>query len=235
MIIIPFDLYSFLCGPAFVFSILLFTGGCLYRIFQFMQMTRKLNRASYNPPHPVLDNRSILFSGKTVLRKISIYLKLKIKRTIFGINPVMGAVSAFFHTLLFFTPFFLSAHNILVDQYTGISLFSLPDQLMDKLTVLLIIICLFFLFRRFFILRVRILTTVSDYFVLLLVMLPFITALIAYHQLFNYKISLFMHIISGEIAIITIPFTKLGHMPFFIFSRFFVSGEYNSKYANRTW
>ena len=147
----------------------------------------------------------------------------------------MAIVTVVFHLLIFALPVLLNAHNILAGHYLGISSFSFPDYLMDKLTILLIFICIIFLMRRIFISRVRILTTLSDYLILFLVMMPFITGFAAYHQLFYYKSFMLIHIITGEIAIIAIPFTKLGHMPFFIFARFFISGEHNLKLGNRTW
>lgn len=229
------DLYSFLCGPAFVFSLFVFIAGCLHRVIQFAHLTRKINNGYRPALNQVIDDRSILFQGKSGFKKTIISLKLKLQRTIFGSNPVMGPVSLVFHILLFITPVFLSAHNILADQYIRISLFSLPDQLMDTFTICVIIICLFFIVRRLFIPRVRMLTTISDYFVLILVMIPFISAFVTYHQFFNYKTSLFIHIITGEIAIMAVPFTSLGHMPFLVFSRLFIGGEYNRKAGNRTW
>jgi nitrate reductase gamma subunit len=234
MIIIPFDLYSFLCGPALIFSIFVFIAGCIYRIIQYFHISLIKIRQSITQPCPVTDN-SILFGNKNAIRKILTYIRLKVKRTILGSNPVMGTVSVVFHVFVFITPVFLSAHNVIADQFTGLSLFSVQDNLMDKFTVLIIIICLFFLFRRIFIPRVRVLSTTGDFILLLLVILPFISAFISYHQFFNYKISLYIHIITGEIAIMAVPFTKLGHMPFIIFSRFFIKGEYNSRYADRTW
>ncbi|MBN2401869.1 MAG: hypothetical protein JXN64_05675 [Spirochaetes bacterium] len=230
-----YDLYSVLCGPVFVFSLLIFAAGCLYRIIQFARFTRRIN-SHYKPAsNPVTDDRAILFREKPGIEKVFISLKLKIKRTIFGTNPVMGIVSLVFHILIFVTPVFLSAHNILSDHYFGISLFVLPDKLMNGFTVCIIMICLFFLMRRILSPRVRLLSTINDYFILLLVMIPFISAFNAYHQFFNYRTCLLIHIISGEIAIMAVPFTRLGHMPFLIFSRFFISGEYNWKPGNRTW
>jgi nitrate reductase gamma subunit len=228
------DLYSVLRGPAFVFSLLVFTAGCLYRVILFIHLTRKINNNCRPATYPVINNNSILFRGK-FFRKALIQLKLKLQRTIFGSNPVMGAVSSAFHILLFITPVFLSAHNILAEQYIGISLFSLPDHVMDMFTVFLIIICLFFFMRRLLVPRVRALTTMSDYFVLILVMMPFISAFVSYHQFFNYKTSLFIHIITGELALMAVPFTSLGHMPFLIFSRLFIGGECNRKSGNRAW
>jgi hypothetical protein len=80
-----------------------------------------------------------------------------------------------------------------------------------------------------------VLTTLRDYFVLILVMAPFVSAYFAYHQFFNYNAALNAHMIISEIAILTVPFTSLGHMPFLIFSRFFIGAEYSWKPGNRTW
>lgn len=235
MSIISPDLYSFLCGPGFVITLLVFAAGCLYRTLQFIRLTHKTGNGYCMAPDPVIDNRSILFHGKSGIQSALISMKLKMQRTIFGSNPVMAAVSAVFHILLFVTPIFLAAHNILLDQSTGISLFSLNERLADKFTVIIIAAGVFFFLRRLFIPRVRMLTAPGDYFVLLLVMAPFVTAFVAYHQFFNYRTFLLLHMITGEIAIMSVPFTSLGHMPFFIFSRFFIGGEYNWKPGNRAW
>jgi nitrate reductase gamma subunit len=229
------DLYNFLRGPVLVFSLFVFVAGFVYRLTQFARLTHKISDGYSMPANPAIDNKSILFRGKSGFRRMLTWIKLKLQRTIFGSNPVMSVVTVVFHTLLFVTPVFLNAHNIIADQYIRISLFTLPDALMDKFTLLLIAICVFFFIRRLFIPRVRILTTPGDYFVLLLVIAPFITAFIAYHQFFNYKTLLLIHIITGEIAIMAVPFTRLGHMPFFLFTRFFIGGEYNRKRGNRAW
>jgi len=229
------DLYDFLRGPAFVFSFTVFALGCMYRVGQFIHLTKKIRGNSIAVASPVVDDRSILFQGKSPFKKILLKIRLKLRNTIFGTNPVMGVVSLVFHVLLFVTPVFLPAHNILADQSLGVSLFTLSEPLMDKFTVLMIAIGGFFFLRRIFIPRVRILSTMRDYGILLLVMAPFLTAFAAYHQFFYYRTVLFIHMIIGEIAIMAVPFTRLGHMPFFILSRFFIRGEYNWRPANRRW
>jgi len=230
-----FDLYSFLCGPAFVFSLFVFTTGCLYRVVQLFHFTHKTNNGFRPILNPFENDRSILFHGKSGFRKILISLKLRLQRTIFWSHPVMGTISLIFHILLFVTPVFLSAHNILAEQYIGVSLFTFPDVLMDAFTVCVIVLCLFFIARRLFIRRVRKLTTMGDYFVLILIIMTFNSAFVTYHQFGNDGTSLFIHIITGEILIMAIPFTRLSHMVFFLFSRFFIGGEYNRKTGNRAW
>jgi nitrate reductase gamma subunit len=82
---------------------------------------------------------------------------------------------------------------------------------------------------------VRALSTLRDYLVLLLVAAPFATAYMAYHHWLDYRTVLVTHMIVGEILIGAIPFTKLGHMPFLIFARFFMSSEYAWRPGNRRW
>jgi nitrate reductase gamma subunit len=93
----------------------------------------------------------------------------------------------------------------------------------------------FFLVRRVLVPRVRMLSTLADYLILLLVAAPFITAYAAHHRWFDYHTLLVAHTIFGEALIAAIPFTKLGHMPFLIFSRFFTASEYSLKTASRRW
>ena len=157
------------------------------------------------------------------------------RNTIFFSHPIMGVVSLIFHLLLFITPLFLSAHNIIADMTIGFSLSTLPEQLTDIFTVILIAACGFFMARRILISQVRIITTLRDYLILFIVMMPLISGFMAYHHFFNYRIIVYAHMIIGETAIIVAPFTSLAHMPFAIFSRFFIDGEYTFLSGSRRW
>ena len=44
-----------------------------------------------------------------------------------------------------------------------------------------------------------------------------------------------LHILSGELMLITIPFTKFGHMLFFFLYRFLIGSEYSFARGGRTW
>jgi len=89
--------------------------------------------------------------------------------------------------------------------------------------------------RRLVFPRVRVLSTVQDYAILLLVLVPFVTGLMAYHHVTSSPWLMVAHVASADALFLAIPLTKLGHMPFIIFSRFFVSSEYGLGPARRGW
>ena len=100
----------------------------------------------------------------------------------------------------------------------------------------MVLICgAYFLGRRLFLARVRAITTAYDYLILLIAIAPFLTGYFAYHQWFDYDAVMTLHILAGEVMLITIPFTKLGHMLFFFLYRFFIGNEYSFVPGSRTW
>jgi len=81
--------------------------------------------------------------------------------------------------------------------------------------------------RRIVIPRVQSISTSYDYLLLFITALPFLTGFYAYHQYFDYKTVITLHIAAGEVMLIAMPFTKLGHMVFFFFVRIFVGSEHS--------
>ncbi len=237
--IVRFELYDFVRGPLFILAWVLFAAGFAWRIRVFMRITRPTGAAGaatpmVRPASPA-DDTAFLLRGRSGIGRLLFTFRRWLRRTVFASSPVMGVVSLVFHIVLFLLPLLLPAHNILFRQTFHFSLPTLPEPFMDKLTLALLLIGAFFLLRRIFFPRVRALSTVRDYLILLLVAAPFVTAYMAYHQWLDYRTVLVAHMIVGEIVIAAIPFTKLGHMPFLIFARFFVSGEYSWKPGNRRW
>jgi nitrate reductase gamma subunit len=230
------DLYDIVLGPAFIIAWVLFALGFAWRILQFTRMTRKVTPGIVIPnPVPVRGDTEFLLKGKSAVGRVLLRYRRWESRTVFHTNPLMARVSVVFHVLLFLLPLLLPAHNILFYQGTRLSLPTLPEPLMDKLTLLLLAFGAFFLVRRILVPRVRVLSTVRDYLVLLLVAAPFVTAYMAYHHWLDNHVMVLLHMFVGEVLIAAIPFTKLGHMPFLIFARFFAASERAWKPGNRGW
>jgi nitrate reductase gamma subunit len=153
----------------------------------------------------------------------------------FWTHPVMAGISVLFHVFLFITPVFLFAHNELFRQAWGFSLPSLSESTTDMMTILFLLCGFFFLFRRVFVRRVRAITTANDYLMLLVTVTPFFTGLMAFRHWFDYQSMMIVHILSGELMLILIPFTKLGHMIYLFLYRLFIGGEYSFGQGRRAW
>ena len=103
------------------------------------------------------------------------------------------------------------------------------------LTIIFLMCGGFFLFRRIFVRRVRVLTTVWDFFILFVTLTPFVTGFLAFRQWFDYSTVMIVHIVSGELMLILIPFTKLGHMIYFFMYRLLIGSEYSFGQGKRAW
>jgi len=130
-------------------------------------------------------------------------------------------------TVLFFVfhigavgiPLFLAAHNMMLQEKLGFSFASLNQTIADVISWGVIFSAIFLTARRLVLPEVRILSTAYDYLILLLSAAPFITGLLCRYEIGNYSFFLIVHIILGEILLISIPFTKLSHILLFFLSR----------------
>ena len=216
-------LYEFLAGPALWVSFLVFFIGLAIRIASLYGLSRERDRVFYNHMDWSWGLRSIVhwlvpwWSAST------------------RSQPVFSFVFFLFHVCLFAIPIFLNAHNLLWHESFGISPWSMPDGLSDILTIVFLCCAVFLLVRRLYRPEVRILTSLWDYTLLVLTTLPFLTGFLAYHQMGSYPFLLVLHIFSAEVLLIVIPFSKLGHILLFFFSRSFIGFEMGQRRGARSW
>ena len=83
--------------------------------------------------------------------------------------------------------------------------------------------------------EVKYVTSASDYIILAIVAAPFITGLVAYYQWFGYQIFLILHILTGEILLVAIPFTRLSHMITAPLTRAYMGSEFGGVRHARDW
>jgi nitrate reductase gamma subunit len=117
----------------------------------------------------------------------------------------------------------------------GIKWWSLPPIAADIMTVAVVIGGLFFIGRRLRLPEVKNVTTYSDFLLIALVLAPFVTGFIAYHQWFAYKTMVILHIVTGALMLMAIPFTRLAHMLFFLFTRAYMGSEFGFVRHSRDW
>jgi len=215
-------LYNFVRGPLVYISFIIFIGGSIYRIKNFLDLVKK-------------DKTIIPFINiKSALRSI-LHWAIPFYSVNWRRRPVITIVTFLFHICLVFTPIFLLSHNILWRESWGISWWTLPEWIADIMTLIVIFCCIFFFLRRVFAPEVRFVTFDSDYLILIVSLLPFLTGFLAYHQLMlPHKTMVILHILFGELMLITIPFTRLFHMFYFFLTRTFMGSQF-ANWGTRDW
>jgi nitrate reductase gamma subunit len=217
------EIYEFLRGPCLRATAFIFVIATIWRLAYLYGLSRERDRVHYN--HKDL---------KWALRSIFQWL-LPLGSRSMRSKPAFSIASYIFHMCLFVVPMFLSAHNTLWRESFGWSFRSMPDSVADALTILFMTSVVFLVLRRLVRPEVRILSSPWDYILPILVLLPFLTGFLAYHQVGPYRAVLVLHVLCGELLLIIVPFTKIGHFILFFFTRTFIGYEMGARRGARPW
>ncbi len=215
-------------------TLILFTACLVYRVGRFFLATTRL------PPKALAnDTRQILrFSLREHLR--SVPQKLRKARThyrnsAFGMMPFTIWLTVVYHAIIVAAIFFSVGHNVLLDLSWGFSFPSFSEKTMDMLTVFVIAVSLYYLIRRAFSATMKFPLIFRDYLAIVATAAPFVTGFMAYHQWFDYRTVIICHMISGQLMLLALLYTKLGHLIFFFFGRISLHGELNLLHGSRVW
>jgi len=205
---------AFTRGPLFTACFLLMILGLgrlvLLRAWEYRQSWRRASSDRF----PV---------GKA-LRDIAVWL-FPLAR-IYRVSQVIGVMSFLFHIGLILIPIFLADHVMLWSRGVRVSWWTLPHPAADVLTLLTIITALGLFSIRTFHPAARFMSQAADYLLLVLLTVPFVSGFLASHpvwNLFSYKATMLVHVLSGNLVMALMPFTKLSHAVLFPFER--VSSE----------
>lgn len=216
-------IYNFVTGPLAWAAFILFIGGCLYRFVSLLNLVNK--KESF-----IFSYMSFKYSFRSILHWITPFATENWKR-----HPWLTIVTFAFHICLVVTPVFLLSHIVMWEDAWDISWWSLPDGLADVMTWIVIASCIFFLVRRLVSPEVQFVTDASDYVILAIVAAPFVTGFLAYHQWFAYRFFVVLHIFSGELMLVAIPFTRLSHMLFSPLTRAYMGSEFGKVRHAKDW
>ena len=217
------ELYNFVSGPLAWVAFIIFFGGCLYRLIRILVLVHKKEKFIYT-------YLSWKYSLRSILHWIIPFATVNWRK-----HPVLTIVTFAFHICLIITPVFLLSHIILWEESWSVSWWSLPDSLVQVLTLIVIGSCIFFLIRRLISPEVQYVTSASDYIILAIVAAPFVTGFMAYYQWFGYQFFTVLHILSGEVMLVAIPFTRLSHMLFSPLTRAYMGSEFGGVRHARDW
>jgi ferredoxin len=228
------DLYELIRGPVMTGTLILFTACLVYRVGQFFLATFRL------PPKTKANGtrQTLQFGFRDYIQ--SVPQKFRKARThyrnnVFSMTPFTICLTVVYHAVIMAAIFFTEGHNVLLDLSWGFSLPSIPEKTMDVLAIFVIVVSLYYLIRRAFSAKMRFPLIVRDYLAILATATPFITGFMAYHQWFDYRTVIICHMLSGQLMLIALLYTKLGHMIFFFFGRISLRGELNLLRGSRAW
>ena len=203
------ELLTWARGPGLTIALAICAFGILLRLFEIFSLGRKadLSRAREHSPG----------SGWRTIFSRSLPPPGLLKRA-----PVTYIGGYVFHlgfaiTLLFFVP-----HIELARSLVGIGWPGLPMPVVDISAVAAMLGLLAVLASRLSNPVKRFLSGFQDYLAWLLTFLPLATGYLAFHHLLiDYTLALALHILSVELLLVALPFTKLFHTVSVFVSRWY--------------
>lgn len=214
-------LYTFVTGPLAWVAFGIFVIGAIYRLISMYALARAKDQSSL-----------AYMSWYYGLRSILVWL-VPFKSMGWKSDPLATVTTFVFHVGFLLVAVFLGAHAVLWDTNFGISIPSLPTYIGDIVSFVVIITCAIFAYRRLALPQVKSVTRCKDWFALILVVLPFITGVLAYHQVGPVLLMTTLHVLFAELLIALIPFTRLSHAVFVLFTRAYMGSEFGGvRHAN---
>ena len=214
-------MYEFATGPLVWIGVLAFVLGSVWRLLSLIGPVKR-DKVVLPYMHPRHGARSILV-WLTPYRPRNTRLR-----------PFFTLYSFLFHICLIVTPLFLAAHVALWDRAWGLSWWTLPEGVATFMTFVVLAAGLCFLLRRLADPTVRYVTGPGDFVLLAVVTAPFVTGLLAYYQVFDYRTVVTIHGWTGALWLAAIPFTRISHMLFFPLTRAYMGSEFGFRHA-RDW
>lgn len=210
------QLLTWVRGTGLNIAIGLFLLGMLWRLIEIYTLGRKQDLApARNAPGA---------SGWHTIARRSMPPHGMLKR-----SPISYVGGYIFHVGLFIAVFFFAPHIKLVESLLGLSWPGLPSQVIDAVTVVTLATMLLVLFDRINNPVKRFLSTFGDYFAWALTFLPLLTGFLAVkHLVLPYTTMLAIHILSVELLLVALPFTKLIHV-FTLFASRWYNGDISGK------
>ena len=218
-----YTVYSFVTGPLAWIAFLVFIVGSIIRFAMLYSLARKKDGV-------VFEYMNLKFAIRSIAHWLFPFGSRNMRN-----HPAMTIVTFAFHICLVLVPIFLFAHIVMWNESFNVSWIALPNAVADVMTLLVIGSCIFFGARRLMLNEVKYLTTWVDFAILVVVAAPFFTGFWAYHQWAGAATMTIIHIISGELMLVIIPFTKLFHMFLFPFTRGYMGSEFGAVRMAKDW
>ncbi len=132
------------------------------------------------------------------------------------VKPFYSIISVTFHIGLIITPLLLFDHALLIENSIGFSWIgiSIPKMMADNLSLITIIAGILLLIIRISNKASRFISRKQDYLLPVLLIIPFVSGYLCANYTMStdiYNLFMIIHIFSGCLIFLLIPFTKIAH------------------------
>ena len=211
------DLLTFARGSALNWALMLFAAGVMLRVFEIFGLGRKADLAAPRTSTPGSGWRTI-------------YTRSIPGKGTFTSDPVTFISGYVFHIGLLAAIFFFAPHIEFFRGLVGLRWAGLPSALVDALAVAAILALGVTLAHRLTNPVKRMLSGIGDYAGWAMTLLPLLTGYLAFHHLLmEYTLMLALHLLSIELLLVVLPFTKLFHSFTLFISRWYNGDWFASK------
>ncbi|GAB6178426.1 hypothetical protein JCM16814_33170 [Desulfobaculum senezii] len=218
------SVYNFVSGPLVWVTFAVFIIGSIWRLASLLSLAKQKDNYVFE-----------YWSWSHALKSILHWL-IPFGSTNSRLQPVMTIVTFLFHVGLILVPIFTLGHVVLLEESSlGWSWPTLPDQVADIAAFVVVAGCLYFGWRRIALPHVKYVTSASDFAILAVVAAPFLTGILAYHHIGDPLLLTTLHVLAGELMLVCIPFTRLAHMLYFVFTRGYTASEFGAVRHVKDW
>ena len=203
------ELLNWLRGTGLQIAVVVFLLGLVFRTLQNLLLGRPKDlapaRGSYFGPGMATIARRSLIHSNTTYR---------------GYFTLIAGYT--FHIGFLVTLLFLNQHIILFKSVIGFGWPAWAPTIIDFFALVSIAALIAVLVHRLMDPVLKQISDYQDYLTWLLTILPLISGFLAMHPMgMSYKSALALHIMSAELLLVAIPFTKLSHMVSVFISRWY--------------
>jgi hypothetical protein len=210
-------------GPMFNVALLIFIGGMLYRLFRIIMLGWSRDRV------PAKGSK-IGGVVQSFLKGFIILPFFPWIKNIFNRNAITFVAGGVFHLGLFVAIFLGTPHMLVWKRLLGFGWPTVPTPVVDWLSAAAIVAMLVLVMYRHYHPVLRLISGPAEYLNWLVVFLPMVTGFIMFkHFLFPYEVLFSLHMITVNLMLIWIPFSRISHFMFYFFSRAIHGVEYGKR------
>jgi nitrate reductase gamma subunit len=200
-------------GPLFEVALVVFLAGMAYRIVRVVSLGWQRTKVPAG-------GSAVAGVGKTYAKGLGVLPFIPWVKDSFRGNAVTFMAGGMFHLGLFVVILLGTAHMLVWKSLLGFGWPTLPLPIVDWLAAAAIVAMIALLINRLTHPVVRKISGTPEAANWLFVFVPMVTGyMMTHHMFFRYETLFTLHMLSVDVLLIWIPFSRISHFAFYFFSR----------------